>query len=96
MKLVPLADLPVGAVFVRHDEYGDGNTLHVKLTNHSFGRDDHRACGVGTTTSGSTGNLLATCQVQEIKVSVAVQEVLFCICSSVGEWNEVQRESASK
>jgi hypothetical protein len=82
MELTTLGELPVGATFVRHDEWGDGHTLYVKLANHGY-TSDTASCHCGTLSGGSTGPIVSEIQVQEIKIGKHLEVLAFCLASSV-------------
>jgi hypothetical protein len=76
-----LRELPVGAIFVCQDAWGDGTTLEVKLSNHGFNVADTDSCYTGSTHSGRGGPMLADVNVQEIGMS---PEVAFVIRVAAG------------
>ena len=85
LVLTTLGDLPVGAFFTRHDQWGDCSTLYVKVNDHSWKPDDHSACCVQSTYGVNNGPLLANIKVQRIRISPDVAKVLFCLSNSLFE-----------
>ena len=88
LKLVKLRDLAVGAIFIRHDEWGDGQSLHVKISDHGYDRGDKSACGVGRVASGYSGPLVADIDVQEVKMGPELAAIAFTMAYGMGEFRK--------
>ena len=92
MDTIKLRDLPVGATFIRHDEYGDGKTLYVKLAGKSKRPVDVdvEIYYCGSTTYGADGHLDGDIDVQEVRVGDLLQPIAFAVASAAKNWRASQ------
>ena len=75
LELTTLRKLPVGAAFVRHDEWGNGKWLLVKLSEEGM-YGSKFFCWVGSPETGCTDYLVDDVQVQQIDVGETLQVIL--------------------
>ena len=85
LELTTLEKLPIGAAFIRHDEWGDGKTVYVKLNDYGFGPQDKSACNCGTLNGGFTGGLVNELEVQEVDLGEHLQVVAYSLAYAAQE-----------
>lgn len=79
MELTTLRQLPVGAAFIRHDEYGDGMTVYIKINTYGHKKDDESFCGCGRLAQGYTGALYADIPVQEVELGTLLTPLVHAL-----------------
>lgn len=83
MQLMPLSDIKIGSLFVRHDEYGNQNALMIKLTDHGFHAADGSSNWCGYIQGGRPMYVMSFIQVQPIHTGPELETMAYCLAMSL-------------